>query len=166
MIAMPIKTENQNGILAPLFGKAKWFALIDDAGTVTIHANSKEGGMRVARWFEQMGVTTLITNHLGEKPFHALRQAGVKIYFAGEERISIEEAIKHLKANTLLEVTLSNYMNLLGEEATGHHHEEEPLNNDKKPLFKTKLKCCENKGENSLMGHEHQHTACHKHKTH
>ena len=161
MIAMPIKTENQNGILAPLFGKAKWFALIDESGSIRVEANSAEGGIKVARWFESLGVKTLITSHLGEKPFHALTKSGVKIYFAGSERISVEEALTAFQAGTLPEVNVSNYMELLGEEAQGHKHEGHCHHGDEKASFKTKLKCCETKGKNPLSGHGHKHAHAH-----
>jgi predicted Fe-Mo cluster-binding NifX family protein len=117
----------------------------------------------LARWFESLGVKTLITSHLGEKPFHALIKAGVKIYFAGSERITVEEALAAFKAGTLLEVNVSNYMELLGEEAAGHKHEGGCHSHEGKSKFKTKLKCCETKGHNALGGHGHKHGQCHTH---
>jgi len=117
MIAAAVKTDNEKGVLAPLFGKAKFFSFVDDAGTITTQKNTLEGGMKVANWIKGLGITTIIANHLGEKPFHTLQNAGIKVYFAGKERIELTDALAKMKAGDLEEVTIVNYMALLGEEA-------------------------------------------------
>jgi len=122
MIAVAVKTDKEKGVLSPLFGKAKFFSIIDDAGTITTHANAAEGGMKVARWLQGLGIKSIIANHLGEKPFHALQSAGIKIYFAGSGRVELEEVLQKFKEGLLDEVTVVNYMSLLGEE---HEHGEE-----------------------------------------
>ena len=151
MIAIPIKTDDTNSALAPLFGKAKWFAFIDEKGEVSVEKNAYEGGIKVARWFASRGVTTLITNHLGEKPFHALNESGIKIYCASEKRTTIEEALEAFRAGMLPEVSVINYIALLGEEE-GHSHKG-ACHHGHQALFKTKLKCCEKKGMNPLASH-------------
>ena len=58
-IAIPVKMNNQNSAIAPLFGKAKWFALIEN-GQITIEANKEEGGSAVIEWLHQINVDTII----------------------------------------------------------------------------------------------------------
>lgn len=41
-IAIPVKMNKENTALAPLFGKAKWFAIVED-GKVTIEQNIADG---------------------------------------------------------------------------------------------------------------------------
>ncbi|WP_051906918.1 MULTISPECIES: NifB/NifX family molybdenum-iron cluster-binding protein [unclassified Sulfurospirillum] len=145
MIAVAVKTDKEKGVLSPLFGKAKFFSIIDDAGNITTHANAEEGGMKVARWLQSLGVTSLIANHLGEKPFHALQGAGIKIYFAGAGRVELEDVLQKLKEGALEEVTVVNYMDLLGEEEHDHGEEEGASHHGKKHH------CC------SKHAHKHQH---------
>ena len=42
-IAVPVKMNKDNSAIAPLFGKAKWFAIIEDE-KIMIEKNPAEGG--------------------------------------------------------------------------------------------------------------------------
>jgi len=125
MVAIPVKTNQEEGIVAPLFGKAKYFALIDDKGQTTVYPNEAQGGMGVVDFLVAKGVKALLTAHLGEKPFHALSAKGVNVYFVGHERLLAREALERFALNELPKVSLQNYMRLLGEEGAHHHHGEE-----------------------------------------
>ncbi|MDD4505301.1 MAG: NifB/NifX family molybdenum-iron cluster-binding protein [Sulfurospirillaceae bacterium] len=122
MIAIPVKTDKEEGVLAPLFGHAKYFSFISDDGSVMTHKNSAEGGVKVVDWLVSMGVKTIILNHVGEKPFHLLTQKSIDIYFAGKDRITLPEVLQKLKDGILEKVSIVNYMKLLGED--DHHHDE------------------------------------------
>lgn len=122
MIAIPVKTDNEEGILAPLFGHAKYFSFISDDGSVMTHKNNADGGVKVVDWLVSMGVKTIILNHVGEKPFHLLTKASIDIYFAGNERITLHDALQKLKDGILEKVSIVNYMKLLGDD--DHHHDE------------------------------------------
>ena len=117
---MPVKTDKEDGILAPLFGHAKYFSLSDEKGNVTIHKNDADGGVKVVPFLSHLGVTTVLLNHVGEKPFHLLLKANIEVYFAGKERISFQEALEKLRNGLLEKVTVVNYMSLLGDD---DHHE-------------------------------------------
>ena len=93
MIAIPVKTDKEEGVLAPLFGHAKYFSFISDDGSVMTHKNSAEGGVKVVDWLVRMGVKSIILNHVGEKPFHLLTQKSIDIYFAGKDRITLAEVL-------------------------------------------------------------------------
>ena len=45
-IAIPVKMNKENSAIAPLFGKAKWFAIVED-GKMTIEPNHCDGGQAV-----------------------------------------------------------------------------------------------------------------------
>jgi predicted Fe-Mo cluster-binding NifX family protein len=122
MIAVPVKTE-KGDVIAPLFGKAKYFSLIDKQGLITTQLCSVQGGMNVVPWLQNLGVKTVLLNHVGEKPFHALLGAHIDVYYVGKERIMLNEALDQMHNGTLEKVTVVNYMKLLGEDE--HHHEEE-----------------------------------------
>ncbi len=120
MIAIPVKTEKEEGVLAPLFGHAKYFSFIDEKGNVTTHKNNADGGVKVVAWLVSMGVKTMVLNHVGEKPFHLLTQANIEVYFPGSERIMLSEALEKLRNGVLEKVTMENYAMLLGGD--DHHH--------------------------------------------
>lgn len=124
MIAIPVKTNDIHGIVSPTFGKGKYFAFFEDAGHGRIEHNEGANGIHVAAWFKRLGVHSVILSHLGEKPFHTLSQSGIKVYFAGHERVSTKEVLEKFEKKILIEVTLQNYMSLLGDEEH-HHHEDD-----------------------------------------
>jgi len=156
MIAVAVKTNNEKGVLAPLFGKAKYFSIVDDAGKITTHKNAFEGGMKVARWIKDLGVTTVIANHLGDKPFQALQKAGIKVFFAGKERTELHDALAKMKAGELEEVTGVNYKALLGEKGAEHEDKKE------------KHHCCghahaEHHGHENALSKQTAHVGSHFH---
>lgn len=121
MIAIPVKTEKEEGVLAPLFGHAKYFSFIDDKGNVVTHKNNADGGVKVVAWLVSMGVKTMVLSHVGEKPFNLLSQANIEVYFPGNERILLSEALEKLQNGVLEKVTMENYATLLGGD--DHHHD-------------------------------------------
>lgn len=127
IIAMPIKTSTLDAALAPLFGNAKFFAFATDTTQIDIVKMDQLGGRDVARNLVANNVDVLITSHLGLNPFVLLKSYGIKVYFAGESRITMSEAMKAFYANELTEVTADNFETLLGEhdhhgETHGHAH--------------------------------------------
>ncbi len=92
-IAIPVKMNKENGPIAPLFGKAKWFAIIED-GKLTIEANPAQGGQAVIEWFNQINVDIIIMQEMGAGPYGAIQKLGtMKIYHSGFERILINDVL-------------------------------------------------------------------------
>ena len=120
IIAMPIKTSSHNAALAPLFGNAKFFAFATDTTQIDIVQMEQLGGRDVARTLVANNVDVLITSHLGMNPYVLLKNYGIKVFYAGETRITISEVINAFHKNKLIEVTAENFKSLLGEH--DHHH--------------------------------------------
>lgn len=120
-IALPIKTPSADAALAPLFGKAKQFAIIDGENIEIVPMN-QDGGRAVVGTLIDKGVDVLVTSHMGTNPYQMLKEAGIKIYYGGEKRITAPEIVENF--NSLIEVDDSNYDELLGnhEEHGDHHH--------------------------------------------
>ncbi|MBT8348298.1 MAG: NifB/NifX family molybdenum-iron cluster-binding protein, partial [Sulfurovum sp.] len=103
-IAIPVKMNKENPPLAPLFGKAKWFAIVED-GKVTIEQNIADGGRAVIEWLANTGVDTIIMQEMGMNPYKKVRSYGnIKLYHAGFERILLEDILQQFEANTLTEL--------------------------------------------------------------
>ncbi len=122
MIVVPVKTDKDEGVVAPLFGKAKFFSTINDKGEINTHTNVLSNGIQVAQWFKSIGVKSAILSHLGETPFQALLKNDIEVYFAGNERISLSDVLQKFRDGVLPRVTKENFGSLLGE---GEHHHEE-----------------------------------------
>lgn len=122
VIAMPIKTSSHDAALAPLFGNAKFFAFVTDAQIDIVHME-QSGGRDVARTLVANDVDVLITSHLGFNPYVLLKSYGIKVYYGGECRITLSEAIKALHTNRLIEVTAENYESIFGDDHAHHNGE-------------------------------------------
>ncbi|MFA6629974.1 MAG: NifB/NifX family molybdenum-iron cluster-binding protein [Sulfuricurvum sp.] len=121
IVAMPVKNDHDDAPLAPLFGNAKYFAFTNEETGVSIERMEQNGGRDVARTLIAKNVDVLITSHLGLNPFTLLKSYGIKVYFAGEGRITVSEAIRMFQDGKLKEVTAETYRDLLGEEESHPH---------------------------------------------
>ncbi|GIT98045.1 NifB/NifX family molybdenum-iron cluster-binding protein [Sulfurovum sp. TSL1] len=100
-IAIPVKMNNENTAIAPLFGKAKWFAIIEDE-KITIAKNPAEGGRGVIEWLHQIQVDTIIMQEMGQSPYKMIQKlGGIKIYHAGFERMTLKEALEKFDQDAL-----------------------------------------------------------------
>ncbi len=121
MIAIPVKTDRNDAPVAPLFGKAKWFAFIDAAGAVEVAQNRLQSGRDVVGWLQEKGVKRLIFAHMGGNPFMLLQKAGILCYHAGKERITLSRAVEKLQSGELERVDGSN-MAAYVEQSSMHSH--------------------------------------------
>lgn len=100
-IAIPVKVNKENTALAPLFGKAKWFAIVEN-GKVTIEQNPADGGRAVVEWLVQSAVDTIIMQEMGMNPYKKVQSYGnIKLYHAGFKRILLKDVLQKFDENTL-----------------------------------------------------------------
>lgn len=94
-IAIPVKTNKENPVVSPLFGKAKWFAFIEEDGKVTIESNPIPDGQAVIRWFIDKNVDIVIMQEMGINPYRKIKEhGGIRLYHSGFERITLDEVLK------------------------------------------------------------------------
>ena len=94
MIAIPVKTNKENTAVSTLFGKAKYFAFIEN-NKIEIVKNEQSGGKAVVNWLKSKNVDTLITSHMGEKPFSTLLQNNINIYSYSTETAPVLASYFH-----------------------------------------------------------------------
>ena len=122
VVAVPVKTDKENSAVAPLFGKAKWFAFIKD-GEVSIERNSAEGGREVVAWLLEKGVTDLIIQHMSHPPYELLKESGsVSLFHSGEERIELETLLQKFQAGELRVIDESNEKEIIKQHNRQHQH--------------------------------------------
>ena len=140
MIAIPVKTNKENTAVATLFGKAKYFAFIEN-NKIEILKNKQMSGKAVANWLKSKNVDVLISSHLGEKPLSTLLNNGLKVYFAGDERIELKDVMIKYADGELQILNNQNFHILLKED--NHHSKNcsktsQKLENKlQKPLYKS-----------------------------
>ena len=117
-IAIPIKVNRGDPPVAPLFGKAKWFAIVEN-GQITIEANPANGGREVVHWLASLDVDTLVIQEMGRNPFKTLMQyETIRLFHSGFERTLLSDVLKKLEKNELTE--LNNKESI---ESIIQHHE-------------------------------------------
>ena len=132
MIAIPVKTNKDNPAVSTLFGKSKWFAIIDGKN-ITIEKNEKEGGRAVVEYLVSKGVTKLIFKHMGGNPFMLLQKAKIECFHSGEERIVLNDVIDELQSNNLTNVNginMSSFVEQGNMHNGGGHGEHNHEHND------------------------------------
>jgi len=102
-VAIPVKMNRENPPISPLFGKAKWFAVVDiDDNRVEIIPNGKESGREVVDWLHNIGVEALIIQGIGFGPYEMIKDyEDITLYHAGFGRVLLQEALEKFKKDEL-----------------------------------------------------------------
>jgi len=121
-IAIPVKMNNENPALAPLFGKAKWFAIVKNDKTEILR-NEQNGGRAVIEWLNSMGIDTIIFQEMGHTPYEMIKETGgVKLFHAGNERILLDEVLVKFKNDTLEMINDTNIEAIIKHHEGKHSH--------------------------------------------
>lgn len=128
MIAMPIKSNSKESALTTVFGKTKYFALVDEEnGEITVKENPFDSGRALSEWFVDNGVDKVVVKSMGANPFLILNNGGVEVYLCHEKRSTIEETVALLREGKATRITaenMSEYLDAGGHRhAKGEHHE-------------------------------------------
>ena len=99
-LAIPIKMNKENSAIAPLFGKAKWFAIVDN-GELSIIPNKQSGGQAVIELFDEMKIDALLIQEMGVSPYAKAKELGVMLYHTGFERILLSDVLEKFENNDL-----------------------------------------------------------------
>ena len=111
-LAIPVKMNKENPPVAPLFGKAKWFAIVEN-GQSKILSNSQSGGQAVIEWLKEMGIEALLIQEIGVGPYKKAKNYGLQLYHTGFERILLEDVISKFEAGELEILDDTNIGNII-----------------------------------------------------
>jgi len=121
-IAVPVKMKRENPPLAPLFGKAKWFAVIEGE-RVNIMENPAEGGRAVIEWFVSIGIDTVIFQEMGIAPYEMIQEVGnIDLFHAGYERILLKDILEKFKTGELPVIDDTNIGDIIAHHEGKHSH--------------------------------------------
>lgn len=118
MIAIPVKTNKSDTAISTSFGKAKWFALVDENGKTHFWRNEKLNGRSVIESLTHNGVEHVLLQSIGERPFQMLQQQNIKSYYAGDTRLLLTDSLEAFANKHLPVLTLEN----MSEYITHKHH--------------------------------------------
>ncbi len=99
-LAIPIKMNKKNSAVAPLFGKAKWFAIVKD-DKIDIVPNNQSGGKAVIEWLYQIKIDAILIQEMGITPYEKVKELGLMLYHTRFERILLNEVLEKFKKNEL-----------------------------------------------------------------
>lgn len=121
-IAIPVKINRENPPVAPLFGKAKWFAFVKD-GKIEIKPNPAEGGRAVMEWLMGEGVDTIIMQEMGRSPYNMIQaRSGLRLFHSGYERILINDLLERFDNHTLTQLDDTSIHQILKHHEKRHPH--------------------------------------------
>lgn len=124
MIALPVQSNSVDSEVAPLFGKAEWFAFIDDDRKVVFWKNALKSGREVVEHFKTLGVQDVIFQNMDTDQFNLLEQAGITCHHTGRGQVLCAEAIVFFRYQKLVKVTTNNvyrYVEQSHEHCNGSH---------------------------------------------
>ena len=119
-IAIPLKTNKEDSSITPVFGKAKWFAFVED-GKITINKNEASNGAGVIEWLLKSNITSIIIKNMSKPPYQMAKKSGqINIYYAGGENIGLQELIKKYEAEELVIVDDTNENEIIKDHQRKH----------------------------------------------
>jgi len=121
MLAVAVKTDKPNSAVSPLFGKAKFFAFYD-GHNVSIEKNEQKGGVAVVNWLAEKGVDTLIIKEMGSSPYAETQKRGIKLFYAGDERIEINEVVTKYETGILERLSAEKIEQIIAKHEKNHTH--------------------------------------------
>jgi predicted Fe-Mo cluster-binding NifX family protein len=99
-LAIPVKMNKENPAIAPLFGKAKWFAIVEN-GEISIIPNNQSGGQAIIELFSEMKIDAVAIQEMGVSPYEKVKELGMMLYHTGYERILLNDVLEKLNNNEL-----------------------------------------------------------------
>ena len=120
-LAIPVKTDKENPAIAPLFGKAKWFAIIED-DNISIIPNNQSGGGAVIELFNEIKIDAMIIQEMGITPYERAKEFGMMIYHSGFNRILLNDLLDKFKQDKLEILDDTNIDKIIKHHEKKHTH--------------------------------------------
>ena len=108
--AAPFKMNKEESAITKVLGKAKYFGIYDDStNEIKVIENKETGGPAIFLELAKEGVDILLTPHAGPGAVKAGIQTGIKLFYCGEERKLLLEAVKEFQEGNYPEITPENF---------------------------------------------------------
>jgi len=108
MFAAPLKSNSNEAAITTVFGKAKWFGIYNPADNSMKVIPHTEQGAAIIKKLKEEGVTTILSRHLGPRPLQIVHEMGMKVFYPGDARMTLLEAVATFQSAPLEEITMTN----------------------------------------------------------
>jgi len=108
--AAPFKMNTQQSAITKVLGKAKYFGVYDDAtNELDVIQNEQTGGPAIFLQLKELGVDVVLTPHAGPGAVKKAQELGIRLYYCGDERKLMLEAVKEFQDNKYPQITPENF---------------------------------------------------------
>lgn len=108
--AAPFKMNKQDSAITKVFGKAKYFGIYDDtSNTIEVIENLETGGPAIFKQLQAKNVDIILTAHAGPGAVKKAKEIGMKLYYCGDERKLLLEAVKEFQNGKYIQITKDNF---------------------------------------------------------
>jgi len=108
--AAPLKMEKQDSAITKVLGKAKYFGIYDDAtNKLEVIQNHQTGGAGIFDELSKRGVNVVLTPHAGPGAVNKSMELNIKLYYCGDERKMLLEAVKEFQDGKYPLITQQNF---------------------------------------------------------
>ncbi len=108
--AAPFKMNKETSAITKVFGKAKYFGIYnDETNKLEVIENLNPGGPAIFSQLVEKRVEILLTPHAGPGAVNGAMQTGMKLFYCGDERKLLLEAVKEFQEGKYIEITANNY---------------------------------------------------------
>lgn len=110
IFAAPLKMNREDSAITKVLGKAKYFGIYDDEeNRVEVIVNENPGGPAIFQQLKARNVDMVLTPHAGPGAVRASLELDIALYYCGEERKSLEEAVAEFKEGRYPAITPENF---------------------------------------------------------
>jgi predicted Fe-Mo cluster-binding NifX family protein len=108
--AAPFKMNKPESAITKVLGKAKYFGIYDDAtNELEVIVNENPGGPAIFLELKAKGVEIVLTPHAGPGAIRASLELGIDMYYCGDERKTLLEAVKEFQEGKYPLITPENF---------------------------------------------------------
>jgi len=110
LYAAPFKMNKEDSAITKVLGKAKYFGIYNDStNKMEIIKNDETGGPAIFSQLAQKGVSVVLTPHAGPGAVNKATELGIELYYCGDERKLLLEAVVEFKNNKYPQITTQNF---------------------------------------------------------
>ena len=108
--AAPLKMNKKESAITKVFGKAKYFGIYDDnTNEMEVIENKNPGGPAIFNQLHEKNIDAILTPHAGPGAVRASLEYKIPLYFCGEERKTMLEAVKEFQEGKYPQITPENF---------------------------------------------------------
>ena len=108
--AAPFKMNKKESAITKVFGKAKYFGIYDDeTNELEVIENQNPGGPAIFNQLREKNVDIILTPHAGPGAVRGSLEYNMPLYFCGEERKTLLEAVKEFQEGKYPQITPNNF---------------------------------------------------------